>query len=152
MRGRFFAAAVAFGAVAAVGVDASGNIYVAGETSSAGFPTVGSTRSFAGGSDAFVAKLDPTGRILLYSILLGGSEADSPNGIAVDAAGNAWVTGETLSPDFPATADAFARLPAGASDAFVAKLDPSGALVYSTRLGGEGFDRGTAIAVGAGGQ
>jgi Beta-propeller repeat len=179
MRGRLFAAAVAVGAVASIGssagaatvvssavlggsaldsanavaVDAAGNIYVAGETASANFPTVGSPRGFAGVSDAFVVKLDPTGTVLFYSTLIGGSEADSATAIGVDAGGNVWITGETLSDDFPTTPDAVLRTPAGASDAFLAKLDPSGAvLLYATRLGGEGFDRGNAIAVGTGGE
>ncbi len=135
----------------AVAVDRNGNIYVAGETASADFPVLGSSRAFAGVSDAFVAKLDPTGRVLLYSTFLGGSEADVASGIAVDAAGNAWVAGETLSPDFPTTSDALRRDPAGASDAFLAKLDPSGnAVLYATRIGGAGFDRANALAVGVG--
>lgn len=142
----------AFDSASAVAVDANGNIYVAGETASSDFPTAGSPVAFGGVHDAFVAKLDPTGTILLYATLIGGSEADSAAGIAVDGMGNAWVTGETLSPDFPTTADAFSTAPGGASDAFVVKLDSSGALLYSTRLGGEGFDRGNGIAVGAGGD
>jgi beta-propeller repeat-containing protein len=141
-----------FDSASAVAVDANGNIYLAGETASSDFPTAGSTSAFRGVRDAFVVKLDPTGATLLYATLLGGSEADSAAGIAVDGMGNVWVTGETLSPDFPTTADAFSAAPGGASDAFVAKLDPSGALLYSTRLGGEGFDRGNAVAVGAGGN
>jgi hypothetical protein len=109
-------------------------------------------RAPAGQNDVFVAKLDPTGSTLLYSTVVGGSAADSGTGIAVDSAGNAWVTGETVSSNFPTTGGAFQPALAGATDAFVAKLDPSGAaLLVATFLGGEGFDRGNGIAADGGG-
>ncbi len=143
---------MAFDSANAVAQDGAGNIYVTGETASADFPTRGgSTPVPAGGTDAFVAKLDPTASVLLYSTFFGGNQADSGNAIAVDAAGSAWVTGETASDDFPTTAGGFQRNAAGASDAFVVRLDVSGsALLSSTYLGGEGFDRGNGLALDSG--
>ena len=90
-------------------------------------------------------------RALVYSTYLGGSGQDSGTGIAVDAAGNAYVTGHTSSPDFPTTADAFqTTFDGGAFDAFVTKLNATGtALVYSTYLGGSGNDEGHGIALDA---
>ncbi|MEO8349595.1 MAG: SBBP repeat-containing protein, partial [Acidobacteriota bacterium] len=143
-----------FDSANAVALDAAGNVYVTGETGSPDFPLAGSaTRVPAGENDVFVAKLDPTATTLLYSTVVGGRAAESGTGIAVDSAGNAWVTGETVSTDFPTAAGAFQPALAGATDAFVVKLDPSGAaLLVSTFLGGEGFDRGNGIAAdGAGG-
>src|SRR5262249_52289251 len=92
----------------AIAVDAAGNAYVTGETRSANFPTpAGGVQPRSPGSlDAFVAKLNATGSALLYSTYLGGSGGDIGYGIAVDAAGNACVTGETDSSDFPTTAGA----------------------------------------------
>ncbi len=107
----------------------------------------------AGQNDVFVAKLDPTASTLLYSTVVGGGAADSGTGIAIDSGGNAWVTGETVSTDFPTASGAFQPTLAGATDAFVAKIGPSGAaLLASTFLGGEGFDRGNAIAVDGSGR
>src|SRR5437879_10397533 len=83
-----------------------------------------------GGGDAFVTKLDPTGSALLYSTYLGGSDYDWGQGIAVDADGNAYVTGETRSIDFPTTAGAFQTTSRG-SDAFVTKLNPNGSALRS---------------------
>ena len=142
-----------FDSANAVALDAAGNVYVTGETGSLDFPLAGSvTRVPAGENDVFVAKLDPTASTLLYSTVLGGAAADIGTGIAVDSAGSAWITGETVSGDFPATAGAFQSDLAGATDAFVAKIGPSGAaLLASTFLGGEGFDRGNGIAVDAAG-
>ena len=144
-----------------IAVDASGNAYVTGGTSSANFPTTAGAfqTTFAGGAlDAFVTKLDPTGSALAYSTYLGGSgsESRSTSKIAVDTNGNAYVTGGTDSTDFPTTVGAYQVIfGGGASDAFVTKLDPTGsALVYSTYLGGIGddnqFDGG--ITVDAGGS
>ena len=142
-----------FDSANAVSLDAAGNVYVTGESASLDFPLVGpGGRTPAGQNDVFVAKLDPTATTLLYSTVIGGDAADSGTGISIDASGSAWVTGETVSGDFPTAAGAFQADLAGATDAFAVKLDPSGAaLVVSTLLGGEGFDRGNAIAVDAAG-
>ena len=85
------------------------------------------------------------------SVYLGGSGSDSGKGIAVDASGNAYVTGVTGSSDFPITSGAISTRNLGAEDAFVAKLDPAGRLIYSTYLGGEKSDFGFAIAVDSSG-
>jgi len=97
-----------------------------------------------------VTKLDATGSVLVYSTYLGGSGGDTGLGIAVDTAGNAFVTGNTNSSDFPTTATAFQTTYGGGAccDAFVTQLDAAGsALVYSTYLGGSGDDGGSAIAL-----
>src|SRR5207245_524773 len=125
----------------AVAVDAAGNAYVTGITASAtNFPTTAGAfqMTSAGGSDAFVTKLNPTGSALVYSTFLGGGDNDNAAAVAVDAAGNAYVTGITSSTAFPTTAAAFhTTFRGGGSDAFVTKLNPTGsALVYSTFLGG----------------
>src|SRR5438876_237457 len=94
--------------------------------------------------------IDP---VLAYSTLLGGSNDDRGFGIAVDAAGNAYVTGSAGGLNFPTTPGAFQTTPGGVGDAFVTKLNPTGsALVYSTYLGGSDFDEGKGIAVDATGS
>jgi hypothetical protein len=144
-------------------VDADGNAYITGTASSNLPTTAGAFQSTPRDSnDAFVAKFDPTGSTLVYSTYLGGSGRDSSNGIAVDASGNAYVTGSTGSSDFPTTLGAFQPLFGGgstfqaefrASDAFVTKLNATGsALIYSTYLGGFDDDGTTGIAVDAAGN
>jgi hypothetical protein len=131
-------------------VDALGNAYVTGVTESANFPTTaGAFAAGANGSlDAYVAKLNPAGSALAYSTYLGGSDEDRGLGIEVDALGNAYVTGDTYSQDFPTTAGAFDTGANGSLDAFVTKLNPAGsALAYSTYLGGSLQDRGFGIAI-----
>jgi hypothetical protein len=97
--------------------------------------------------DAFVLKLNSTGSGVIYSTYLGGSGEDRGFRIAVDATGNAYVTGDTDSSNFP-LANALQGSKGGSSDAFVLKLNATGGqLVYSTYLGGSGIDGGTAIAV-----
>jgi len=140
-----------------IGVDASGNAYVAGGTYSTNFPVVGGIQtSNHGGQDAFIAKLSPSGAALLYSTYLGGSGTGTPeqaNGIAVDASGNAYVTGVTNSPDFPVTSGAFQASFNGVSDAFVTKINPAGSAgIYSTFLGGSDFDWGYGIGIDSGGN
>jgi hypothetical protein len=117
-----------------------------------------------GSDDAFVAELNPTAKAFVYSTYLGGNFSDFANGIAVDGSGNAYVTGETLSTDFPATPGAFQTTcgtdtncnAAGASvfsDAFVTRINANGTLLgYSTYLGGSSDDTGTAIAVDSSGN
>ena len=139
-----------------IAVDASGNAYVTGSTGSTDFPTANPLQSAhrgAGTNDVFVAKLDPTGSSLIYSTYLGGSRADVAYGIAVDASGNAYITGLTYSKNFPTASPLQGRFGGGKFDAFVAKIDATGsALVYSTFLGGRGVDRGNGIAVDASGN
>src|SRR5207302_767574 len=135
----------------AIAVDAAGNAYVTGGTFSPDFPTTAGafqTSLGAGTFQAFVTKLNPSGSALVYSTYLGGNGGAESYGIAVDAAGNAYVTGRTFSPDFPTTAGAFQTTYGGEQDAFVTQLDAAGsALVYSTYLGGNRYDEGNSIAV-----
>jgi photosystem II stability/assembly factor-like uncharacterized protein len=145
-----------------IAVDASGNAYIAGMTSSLNFPTLNPFQSsIKDTSDAFIAKLNSGGSAFSYSTYLGGDGNDQAWAIAVDSAGSAYVTGQTLSPNFPTTAGAFdttcgpgggcAGTPSSSStftDAFVTKLTPAGsALAYSTFLGGSSTDIGYAIAL-----
>src|SRR6266566_436698 len=140
-----------------IAADGAGNAYVTGETGSTVFPGASSSMvqsSNGGGSDAFVAKINAAGTALVYSTYLGGSGDDAGQGIAVDAAGHAYVTGYTFSTNFPTTAGAFQIDNAGSADAFVTKLNPAGSapLVYSTYLGGSDPDVGQGIAVDATGN
>jgi Beta-propeller repeat len=135
-------------------VDTSGNAYVIGLTISTNFPTTAGAfqPTLGGGYDAYVTKFNSTGTGLVYSTYLGGSGTDQGFGIAVDSAGNAYVTGLTSSANFP-TANPFQAALGGGNDAFVAKLNPTGsALVFSTYLGGSGNDQGLGIAVDSAGN
>jgi hypothetical protein len=147
----------------AIKVDNSGSVYLAGETLSTQFPFQLPTNSFQssnhGGSqtgDAFVAKLDSTGSKLIYFTYLGGSGDDGAYDMAVDAAGDAYLTGFTVSPDFPTNNALFGKINGSPDptvqlyplDAFVTELSPDGSsLIYSTYLGGTDKDVGSAIAV-----
>jgi len=136
-----------------VAVDSGGNAYVTGSTTGA-FPLVAALQSSYGGgaSDAFVAKLNPQGSALLYSTYLGGSGDDQGSGIAVDASGNAYVTGYTTGA-FPLAAPLQGSYGGGPTDAFVTEISAQGtALVYSTYLGGGGSEQGTGIAVDSAGE
>jgi hypothetical protein len=132
-----------------IAVDTSGNAYVTGYTASLDFPaTTGAYDEAAAGTDAFVTKLAPTGSGLAYSTYLGGAGSDQGRSIAVDATGNAYVTGFTDSTDFPTSLGAPGGNLAGGQDAFVTKLDAAGsALAYSTYLGGTANDPAAGIAV-----
>jgi uncharacterized repeat protein (TIGR01451 family) len=153
-------------------VDATGNVFLAGNTESGDFPTTpgafdrscGTDGACNPGShgDAYVLKLNATGAGLLYSTYLGGSRTDAAADIAVDSTGNAYVTGFTRSPDFPTstvgvfqrTCQADALAPGSdCDDAFVVKLDATGAGVpYGTYLGGSDSTAGFAIAVDGSGN
>ena len=135
----------------AIAVGAGGAAYVGGRTGSDDFNTVNPIEGDSPSFDAFVSKLTPAGGALAYSTYLGGGGSDSVAGVAVDAAGAAYVTGNTSSTDFntvnPVEGDS------ASTDAFVSKLAPAGgALAYSTYLGGGGEDLGRAIAVGSDGS
>jgi hypothetical protein len=144
--------------ITGLAVDTLGYLYVVGTTESTDFPvTAGAFSTVHGGSgEVFVSKIHPGGGSLIYSTFLGGGDYDWGAALAVDAAGHAWVTGSTLSSDFPTTAGAFARSLSGGSidgDAFVTVLNTAGnGLISSTFLGGAGDDAGFAIAVASTGQ
>ncbi len=134
----------------AIEVDSSGAAYIVGESRSEDFPatTRAIQRSHAGGRDAFVAKLSPDGSTLVYATYLGGSEVDLGNALAIDAAGSAYVSGVTVSADFPTTSNAYQREYASREDVFVAKLSPDGSrLLYSTYVGSVGDDEATGMTV-----
>jgi Beta-propeller repeat len=139
-----------------IAVDASGNAYIGGETTSSDFPTVTPVQSTNNSGDTgWVAKLNAGGTALTYSTYLGGSTGDLVTGIALDSSNNAYVTGITVSSDFPTTTGAFQTTINGTSgdDAFVTEVKSDGsALVYSTFLGGSGSDDALGIAVDAAGE
>ena len=139
-------------------VSPSGEAFVTGSTNSVEFPTANALQQTApqpDDVDAFVTKLAADGATLAFSTRLGGSNDDRGLDIAVDATGNAYVTGDTRSPGFPTArplqpgaGGAAAGVTGSFSDAFVSKFGPAGNnLVYSTFLGGSDTDQGTAIAV-----
>jgi hypothetical protein len=121
-------------------IDASGNVYMSGNTRSADFPTTAGafSRTLKGGADSFVLKMNTAGNALLYSTLIGGSGDDIESGLAVDADGNAYIAGTTHSLDFPATPGAFmTTFQGGTTDMFAVKLNPTGSsLIYATYIGG----------------
>jgi hypothetical protein len=146
------------GAFAGIAVDSAGSAYVIGSTNSTDFPTANPEQpSNRGGvSDVFVTKFKPDGSGFEYSTYLGGSLQDTAGGIAVDSSGNAYVTGQTDSADFPTTTGSFQPTkpsPGFNTAAFVTKLNASGsAISYSTYLGGSLTDWGQAIAVDSAGR
>lgn len=151
-----------------IAVDTSGRAHIVGITSSTNFPTANARQPFLRGfNDVFVAKLNPSGSRLVYSTYLGGNDREQGQGIldfspalnvALDASGNAYVSGLTQSSDFPAV---YSLQPFGGGlclilpffearpcpDAFVSKLDAEGKLVFSTPIGGSRDDRGRGVAV-----
>jgi hypothetical protein len=137
-----------------IAVDSSGEACITGVTNSADFPVATAEQSkYAGSGDAFVAKLSSDGTKLVYSTYFGGSGSDTAAAIAVDATGDAFITGTTTSSDFPITSTAFQATYGGNGDAFVAELGSAGnQLVYSSYLGGLGADSGQAIAVDSSGD
>ena len=139
-------------------MDAAGQAYITGDTQSADFPASrgpGYDTSHNGYDDAFVVKLNTAGTALLYATFLDGSNNANGNDIAVDGAGQAYITGYTDSPDFPASLGPGydTSFNGGEYDAFVVKLNPAGtALLYATFLGGSSSDFGWGIAVDGAGQ
>ena len=135
-------------------LDSAGNVHVSGFTTSNNLPVKDAYQSiFNGGElDAFLVKISSGGNQLLYATYLGGSGDDYGNGVAVDPAGNAYVTGWTRSSNFPSRGSN-QQGPAGSgSDTFVTKFAPSGTVTYSTFVGGNGDDLATGIAVDAAGS
>jgi hypothetical protein len=128
----------------AIAVDEAGSAYVTGRADSENFPTLNPIQPNNGGNgDAFVTKLSTSGSSLVYSTYLGGNDTDYgfyEAGIAVDAAGNTYVGGETASPNFP-TLNPYQPNLLGSSDTFLTKINPAGsALIYSTYFGGTSWE------------
>lgn len=137
---------------AGIAVDSSGQIYLAGSTASANFPLVASIRSvLAGPRDAFAVKLNAIGNLLVYSTYLGGTGYDAATAITVDAAGNAYIAGDTQSTDFPLSGPVQAVF-GGKMDTFVTRLTPAGAISFSTYLGGNNDEHTGGVAVDASGN
>jgi uncharacterized protein (TIGR03437 family) len=120
-----------------IAVDALGNAYIAGSTTA---------------KHACLIKLSADGSGFLYTTVLAGSNQETAWAVATDAAGDAFVTGNTSSPDFPVSAGVVQAQLAGVQNAFLAKLDPSGNVIFSTYLGGSGSDVGNAVQVDASGN
>jgi len=140
---------------AAIALAGPGKVYVTGSTSSLDFPTTSSYRATDNNGAVFVASLNTAAsgqNSLVYSTLLGSHGFDTGAGIAVNSAGDAYVTGSTDSTGFPFTTGAYSTTNSGGSDAFVTELDATGVISYSTYLGGGGDDHGQAIAVNSAGD
>ncbi len=141
-----------------IGVDASGNAHVFGLTSAQDFPTFHAAQPAYGGgaADAFVSVLNAAGTGLLWSTYLGGSGTENvagpyPAELALDASGNTYVAGSTRSSDFPTLHPLFPANQGGA-DAYVTEYSPTGALLWSTTLGGFGDDTAVGVALDASGN
>ena len=137
-----------------IGHDSNGLIYIAGNTSSTDLPLVGSSlqTTEGGGQDLFLAVVNPAlpaSSQVLYVTYIGGVSDEVFGGMTVGPNGDVYLTGSTLSANFPVTNAAQTTIggSSGAADAFVMWLNPSQAVVYSTFFGGSGFDAGKAIAV-----
>jgi len=138
-----------------IAVDSTGAVYVTGFTISTDFPLMSPIQAVGNGADVFITKIDPAGSALVYSTYMGGSNTEIGNAIAVDSTGAVYVTGFTISTDFPlmnpiqgALGGSFGQL-----DAFITKINPAGsALVYSTYLGGSFNDNAHAIDIDGSGS
>jgi uncharacterized protein (TIGR03437 family) len=142
------------GGATSLALDAAGNAYVAGATSSPTFPVVGAFQSQygTGNEHGFISKIAPTGDHFIYSTYLGGSAIDAVKGIAVDSTGNAYVAGNTTSPDFPTKNPLQAKL-LGSQSVFITELNAQGnGLIYSTFLGGSVSQNADGIAIDSSGS
>jgi hypothetical protein len=136
-----------------IAVDSAGAAYVTGVTDSTNFPTLNPIQStLAGAGDNFITKFNAAGTALVYSTYLGGSDFELAEGIAVDSAGAAYITGDTRSTNYP-TLNPVQAANGGGQDGFVTKVNAAGsALLYSTYLGGSADDQGESVAVDSGGN
>jgi hypothetical protein len=135
-------------------VDDSGFVYVVGWTNSEDFPTVNPYNdTYSDNGDLFILKLSPNGDALIYSTYVGGSEFDNNGDIAIDNQGNAYVTGNTGSPDFPMVNAFDATYDNVSTEAFVFKINPDGnTLLYSSYFGGTGDDIAQGIEIDSSGH
>jgi hypothetical protein len=134
-----------------VASDASGNVYLTGTVGSPDFPVPGGFDTSISNYDAYITKLTPTTDAIVWSSFLGGTGVDEGRGVAVDGSGNVFLAGFEASTDFPVPGG-FDTTHAGTDDGFVAKVTSSGALSWSSYLGGSDRDRLVAIAVGGSGN
>lgn len=144
-------------------LNAAGNIFLVGSTTSNNFPTTPIPPNtlpqddylyqpnFAGNQDAFLTEMKGDGSALVFSRYIGGTGTDFGTAVTLDSSGNAWVIGSTNSTDFP-TLNPFQLGNDGLYDAFIVGVGPIGELLYSTYLGGSQADTGTAIAVDTSGN
>ena len=140
-----------------IAVDAQGDAFIVGGTTSFDLPVLNGFQSTHGGSptapnsDAFIAELGPGGTSLVYSSYLGGSGNDEATAVALDAAGNAFITGDTSSADFHSSGNAYQPAYGGGfRDSFLCEVAPGGStLLYSTYLGGDADDYGNGVTVDA---
>ena len=134
-----------------IAVDSGSDVYVAGNTDSSNFPvTSGAFDTSLNGfqDDVFVSKINSTGNQLLYSTFLGGTDIDEGRGLTIDESGNAFITGWSMSTNFPTTAAAFDPVQNGQADVFLTQINVSGSqLIYSTFIGGNGADEGDEVAL-----
>jgi hypothetical protein len=147
-----------------IAVDSAGNAVITGTTFNAqpqaDFPVLNAFQPTYGGgtNDAFVSKLNASGSALVFSTFLGGGRqslnenADWGQGVALDPAGNIYVTGYTYSPDFPTTPGVLRPTGGFGLDGFVTKFTPTGTIAYSTFVGGSQHDEVWAIAVDTAGN
>ncbi len=135
-----------------IAIDQDNNVYITGLTTSTNFPLANPLQStLKGAQDIFISKIAANGSSFIYSTYLGGSNVERGRDIAVDTDGNAYITGNTNSLDFPIKDALQPTYGGGSEDAFVTKINADGSsLVYSTYLGGSGEDRGRGIALGPG--
>lgn len=144
----------------AVAVGNDGTVYVAGVTETGDFPTAHATQpQKSTGSDAFVAAFTADGQELVYATFLGGDSEDHATGMTTGLHGSVWVAGRTYSSDFPVTANAYdpgcddldvqcqATRSAESSNAFVTRLNPLGAIDYSTYLAGGDYDSAEGVSL-----
>ncbi len=134
----------------AIAIDGGGNAWVAGRTDSTDLASGGLDSTYHGGGDDFVAKINADGTLAWLSYLGGSGEERVPH-IAIDTEGNAWVTGITASTDF-ASGGFDTTYNGGSYDGFVAKINASGTLAWSSYLGGINYDGIQAIAIDEGGN
>ena len=132
----------------AVDADASGNVVIAGKTRSVSFPVTNGTAQTtnAGGEDAFVLRFNTIGT-RIWGTYYGGREDEYALGVKFDGAGNVFITGPTLSPNFPTTSGAFQQNHLGSNDAFLVKLTSTGGLLWATLYGGNGNDVANGVTV-----
>ncbi|MSR61476.1 MAG: hypothetical protein EXS08_03375 [Planctomycetes bacterium] len=136
----------------AIQVNRAGQVFVAGTTQSADFPTSSNAYDarLGGGTDGFLLALTADGATLTFATLLGGSLDDTVTGLELASGGEPTLAGTTRSRDFPVSAGSYGTEARGGRDAFVARFDPHGErLVFSTRVGGSADDEANALALDA---